>query len=809
VFTTLYLKDISRMPDQPVADAILKRGSQKDGMIGDEKKEQIPIQATEAVINLKRLVILGGPGSGKSTLINHIAAKSAANRLKHGASKALPVMIILRRFAAEIPEDCKKGDQELIWEYLGKLLQKMGCRDFLSSLKLEIDKRGGIIFFDGLDEVRESDEDKRSLILDAIQDFAGSFGKCRIVITCREYAYRPENKAWQLPEIQFPAVKLDVFRSEQIRIFTRIWYKITGKWKGWDESRRLKEADDLCQAVESQPHLKELAESPLLLTLMAQVHGRDGYLPKDRADLYERAVNLLLAHWEYRIDRETCKPEEGNVPTLGIRTDALRSALERVALSVHERQEKEKGDRTKCADISKADLREELAEELDNDFNKAEKVIEYIQNRAGLLLAHGKIFTFPHRTFQEFLTATGIMRREADPEGFLQERISRDQSWWQEVFLLAAGSCKKTASMTYNLINALLQYYPDKTEITSEIAGFARLAAQAMNETDFLKHVQADKKSKPGRFSEIHERVQGWLMAAMTADKVLTPQERCDAGNALNWVGDPRFNPDRWYLPKDDDGFVEIPAGSFMMGSDKDRDKDALDREFPRHKVTLSVYLIGRYPVTVAQYRAFLDDIKQPIEELWKEYNRYDNHPVARVSWEDADAYCKWLSKKLDCQIQLPTEAQWEYAARGTDRRIYPWEDEVDPNKANYNDTGINTTSPVGCFPSGNSPYGLSDMAGNVWEWCYDRYGEYTADAVTDPVATDNCSGRVLRGGSWYYFARFCRTANRNYNSPINRNYYHGFRLVRSPKVSRLANRQAAAEACRSKSGDKSHDKQK
>jgi len=774
VFTTLYLKDILRMPDQPVRDAILKLGSQKDGMNRDEKKEQIPIKATEAVAHLKCVVILGGPGSGKSTLVNHIAAIVANKRLKHGDSKPLPVMIILRKFAAWIPKECKKGTQGLIWEYLKKLLQEIGCgEDFLSSLKLEMNEKVGVIFFDGLDEVRESDEDKRSLILDAIQDFAVSFRKCRIVITCREYAYRPPNKAsentvWRLPESQFPVVQLDVFRSEQIQKFISTWYMLTGK-SNWDEK-----ADNLYQTVEDQPHLKSLAESPLLLTLMAQVHGRDGELPEYRADLYKRAVNLLLADWEIRIDQETCRSKSGNVPNV----DTMRSALERVALSAHEKQEKEKGDRTQCADISREDLREQLASGLGNSLDKAEKVIGYIQNRAGLLQEHGKrIFKFPHRTFQEFLAGTGILKR-SDWNEFLQARISRDLPWWQEVFLLAAGSCRDQPTMIYYLINELLLNDPDdKTAITSEIAKFAGLAARAMGETDFSEHVQLEQKSKRGKFSIIHERVQKWLKIAMTADKVLTPEERCDAGNALNWVGDPRFDPERWYLPKDDDGFIEIPAGSFMMGSDKKRDKDALDREFPPHSVELSAYSINRYPVTVAQFRVFVQETGYDAGSKWS--SDPDNHPVRYVSWDDAVKYCEWLTEKLEMRIQLPTEAQWEYAARGTDGRIYPWGDEADPDKANYDDTGINTTSPVGCFPSGNRPCGISDMAGNVWEWCQDWYGEYTADAVTNPIGAGVGSDRVLRGGSWYNFARHCRAALRNYRSPGRRYNSCGFRLVR------------------------------
>ncbi|MBN1931275.1 MAG: formylglycine-generating enzyme family protein [Desulfobacterales bacterium] len=164
----------------------------------------------------------------------------------------------------------------------------------------------------------------------------------------------------------------------------------------------------------------------------------------------------------------------------------------------------------------------------------------------------------------------------------------------------------------------------------------------------------------------------------MTADTVLTPKQRCDAGNALNWVKDPRFDPGIWYLPNDENlGFVDIPAGSFKMGSDKNRDSKAADNEFPQHIVKLSSYAIGKYPVTVAQYRVFAEETERKLDENWQKYNRYDNHPVVKVNWPDGMAYCKWMTGKMNNMgkawiITLPTEAQWEKAARGNDAWIYP-----------------------------------------------------------------------------------------------------------------------------------------
>ena len=147
--------------------------------------------------------------------------------------------------------------------------------------------------------------------------------------------------------------------------------------------------------------------------------------------------------------------------------------------------------------------------------------------------------------------------------------------------------------------------------------------------------------------------------------------------------------------------------------------------------------------------------------------------------------YCKWLTQRLqekgrNWQIRLPTEAQWEMAARGNDGRIYPWGDAADTDKANYDDTGIGTTSAVGCFPKGISPYGIADMAGNVLEWCHDYwYDKYPSGKITDPTGPLKGSNRVDRGGCCFVTARICRSARRGRYHPGLRYHDLGFRLLR------------------------------
>jgi formylglycine-generating enzyme required for sulfatase activity len=232
---------------------------------------------------------------------------------------------------------------------------------------------------------------------------------------------------------------------------------------------------------------------------------------------------------------------------------------------------------------------------------------------------------------------------------------------------------------------------------------------------------------------------------------------------------------------------VFVPAGAFLMGSDKSKDPKAYDDELPQYSVTLPGYWIGRYPVTVAQWKIFVKESGHPSDP--KSLQDPDNHPVRYVNWNDALAYCNWLSEKSGLPVTLPSEAEWEKAARSTDGRIYPWGDEFDKNKCNTYESGIENTTPVGKYsPAGDSPYGCADMAGNVWEWTRSKYKPYpyhTEDGREDLQGNDF---RVVRGGSWNFTQYSARASARSSHSPYLRNpagvalrYNFGFRLVVRP----------------------------
>ena len=236
--------------------------------------------------------------------------------------------------------------------------------------------------------------------------------------------------------------------------------------------------------------------------------------------------------------------------------------------------------------------------------------------------------------------------------------------------------------------------------------------------------------------------------------------------------------------------FVRIPAGEFWMGSDKKKDPQAYGDDLPQHKVFLDEYYLAKYPVTNRQYQAFVQAAKVSPPSHWKNGvipQGKEQHPVVKVSWQDAQAFCSWASQVSGEKIALPSEAQWEKAARSSDGRIYPWgEAAPDAQLCNFN-RNVNDTTPVGQYsPRGDSPYGCADMAGNVWEWCADWYevNEYqqrAKEAVHNPSGPASGYHRVLRGGAWNNVDRYVRTANRSRNTPTYRGNDIGFRCSRSP----------------------------
>jgi formylglycine-generating enzyme required for sulfatase activity len=222
------------------------------------------------------------------------------------------------------------------------------------------------------------------------------------------------------------------------------------------------------------------------------------------------------------------------------------------------------------------------------------------------------------------------------------------------------------------------------------------------------------------------------------------------------------------------DEWITIPAGEFRMGATADDDPEARDDESPVHTVYLDTYQMARYPVTIAEYRRFVEskDYKRPAD--WDKQVRDPKRPVVNVTWHDAAAYCAWAG------VRLPTEAEWERAARGTSGRKYPWGNEKpDISRANYGKPLSERPTAVGLYPQGATPEGIEDMAGNVWEWVADWDGPYGKAMERNPRGPINGTRRVQRGGSCFDMEVTLRGTHRRRSAPELTSEFIGFRCVR------------------------------
>jgi len=215
---------------------------------------------------------------------------------------------------------------------------------------------------------------------------------------------------------------------------------------------------------------------------------------------------------------------------------------------------------------------------------------------------------------------------------------------------------------------------------------------------------------------------------------------------------------------------VVIPAGEFLMGSKEGR----RDNEGPQHRVTFKKpFALGRYPVTFDEFNFFCDQTgrESPDGAGWGRY------PVISVSWEDATAYCDWLNERTSITYRLPSEAEWEYACRAGSWAAYAFGNTINEKQANFA-RNVEKLTKVGAYPA--NAFKLFDMHGNVWEWCADHYqGSYKGAPIDgSPLLLPDGTGRVVRGGSWYNFARSARAAFRFAFVPGNRNSDLGFRCA-------------------------------
>lgn len=728
-----------------------------------------PVQIEEALREKTRVTVLGDPGSGKSTMLKYLTLRLAKDN-----DAPLPILLPLNAYAKALLQK-EINLQAYLAEYFAARAE--GVVSLAPLFREAIEHGKAVILLDGLDEVQSN----RAVLVQKVEAFAHDVvarGN-RVLVTSRIVGYREAPlapKDWALYTL------LD-FTPEAIQTFASKWCLAFEKGTLGDtpEARRAAKTEEqsLLEALKNNPGVARLASNPLLLTILALIKRQGVELPKSRIKLYDRYLETLIEAW----NRASALDKSAGRASLDY--EATLEVLGPLALRIRE-------ENPTAGLVGVKQLQDWLAEYYTGEQwglkqgparEKAREFLESVRHHSNLLVERGEgQYGFIHLTFEEALAAYGLVSagQIERSKTFATIQAHLTDPAWRETILLSvgvAGLTNRQPLVAGEIARAML-----KMKCDQEYAGHHILLAGAC-----LEDVG---ESGLGRAAA--NEIQTALMEAL-ANRALPPAAQRDAGFSLARTG---------WIPADLDAWVEIPAGEFLYGDDKKKAK--IEKPFAMQK----------YPVTNLQFKRFMDAGGYEKEEFWstdgwvwrtgtydtkatdstKEYlsrrplekrhepyywhdEKWNNPlaPVVGVTWFEAEAYANWLGKQEGREVRLPTEQEWERAARGTKGREYAWGDEFDKNKINNDDfwKGVDfdkrSTTIVSQFKDGNTPEGISDLSGNVWEWTSSWYEKEQVQ-------------RVLRGGSWFNSRWIVRCADRNRGVPDIFNDNLGFRLV-SPRL--------------------------
>jgi len=735
-----------------------------------------------------RLLVLGEPGSGKTVSLERLAWGMC-----DGEGAEVPVLVPLRDYA-----------EKSLAEWVLSFLRETGHLRLDDEKALEAFLDQGdcrcTFLFDGLNEVAPPYRDR---LIEDLRLWMTAHPRHSVILTSRS-----QDELWRRLRGEVErAVVVQPVGDEQM------------------EAYLVAHLDEQGRALYGRldERLREMARTPLILWLVKEAGAAGESLPGNRGELYERFVGRMLRRDTQQRQLDAEIPDRTKVKALsGL---AYQLGLEQ---------------RLSCA---REEAVEVVAQALGD--GQAERVVRACA-RHGLLAGEETVWFAPHQTVQEHFAALALremVERERSlgwgerlRRGVQRMLVGKDEGlaglaaedWWMETFVQLAGLTDASDWLAREVArtNPWLAWWcvVEGRAVTEGTREVVERQSVRLLESDEV----ADRRRAVSALARMRsERVVQPLFRAMADDDAevveLAVQALVEMGDAARGlVGRALRGPTRrlWraalrYLSARPDDLLcaEIPEkvwkeilgqpmvwvepGPFLMGT-REEDIPALlerlggerawyEREVPQHEMVLPGYWIGRYPVTNAEYRAFVEgggyqtraywtkagwqwkgDRTQP--DYWTDAKYNDpRQPVMGVSWYEAVAYCRWLSEKIGVAARLPSEAEWEKAARGpvlsdsegTDGRIYPWGDAFDKGKCNTADSGIGKPTPVGAYsPQGDSPYGCADMAGNVWEWCRTKwegsYEDYKGDDDLEGEAL-----RVLRGGSFDGSPRDARCAFR------------------------------------------------
>jgi formylglycine-generating enzyme required for sulfatase activity len=521
-----------------------------------------------------------------------------------------------------------------------------------------------------------------------------------------------------------------------------------------------------------------MAGRPLLLTLIASLHLGSGALPHNRGNLYEDALKLLLQRWHMQLIKQKIPMDPAVKEVLSQDAGILEAALAELAYRTHERQAGEQAEGKEPADITDVEAAGTFSHHLRED----RELLDFLDTHSGILVGDGAgLFRFAHRSFQEYLAAVYLSGLE-DGDSRLLQRVAAQPDWWREVLLMYVSHQSRAKSAVKGFLTELLpgdwesrpanarnEYAPLLVGLALTDLRLPEQLAQWHLLTDLLDHTRTS-------------------LVSLVARQALPPAERLELGDLLSTLGDPRAGT----VQLDEQGRpaicwqkIPVPDGSYRIGSDE-ADEEASEFEKPPIEVPLNDFQIGRFPVTNAQFKRFIDDggyrdprwwpgaagdwwrVEKPDAPRYWGHRRLSrpNRPVVGVSWYEARAFCLWLGERLEQRIELPTEAQWERAARGPDRLNWPWDNEWRDDRCNSAEAGVGEPCAVGLFPDGAGVEGVMDMAGNVWEWTLSRWCDdynVVSNDWNDPTGTVR---RVLRGGAFSLNRQGVRAAYRYGSAP-------------------------------------------